>query len=141
MTLVWPDELPSTSLRQAFGLTFGEARAMPQASSGGMLPRLRYSQVPDSVTVAFDMTHAQYEAYRAFWRDDCRRGVLPFLIRDQLADGLPLLTPDGEPLLTPAGEPLLRSAWWLARIGREPPAITVPYGTTRAVTVPLWILP
>lgn len=60
-----------------------------------------------SIVMAPD-TKARFERW---WREDLKRGALPFLAPDWARDGWPLLTPDGTPLLTPDGTPLLVSAW------------------------------
>lgn len=138
---VWPAELPQISNREGFGYALGDARRQGRNGAGGLNTGRRLSLVADAVTLVFDMDQDQVDFLFKFWRDDLRGGTEPFVIRDQLRDGGLLLDPDGVPLLDPGGRPLLVDAWWLCRMGQEPPRVTIPFGVTRAVPVPLWILP
>ena len=139
---IWPAELPQRMNRNDFGFELASGGKEGRSDSGPPRSRLRYSRAAKPISGSFDMTAAQLGRFWRFWEEEIAQGVLPFWLRDQLVDGLKLITPDGLPLVTPAGQPIVMSSWWLAKFqAGTAPRLSAPGGTLRRLAVSLWEMP
>lgn len=137
---MWPADLPQRVLRRDFGMSVPDGRTLVPPEAGPMLGHLRFSSAAAPVSASMMLTARTLARFLRFWNEDLGHGIKPFLIRDQLNDGLPMLTADGEPILV-GGMPILVAAWWLCSFGGKAPAISVPGGSLRQLSFELQVMP
>lgn len=139
MIASWPEELPRPD-RNGWQRTAGEGRRRSQRDGGPPKVARRYSLVPDLVSMTIDVTRSEKARFDRFYRDELRRGTLPFLMPDPTTSGWQLLTGDEVPLVTDAGVPLLLEETWVCLFGENLPTETV-YGVRFRISFDIAVMP
>lgn len=139
--LVWPDDLPQRFQRDGFSQGFGDGRLRTSMETGPQKTRRRFSSVTRPLQVTMDERADAFARLHRFYDDDTKGGSLPFLIRDQMQDGLPLGTEDGAILQDETGADLLFESWLLVMFGDAPPTPQDRGGGWYRSTFPLVIMP
>lgn len=116
--IVWPADLPQHVLATDFTAGSREGRLATQTDVGPGKTRRRSSAAvrPVSATVIVDWDGRM--RFERFWDEETQGGVLPFLIRDQLVDDLPL-TSEHRTLYGDDGAMLLIQTYWLVQFDIE----------------------
>lgn len=73
----WPNALPQTPLIASYAEELGFP-VIHAPVDGPPLSRRRYTAAPDVISVAFVMTTAEVETFKAFYRDDIKHGSLTY---------------------------------------------------------------
>lgn len=139
---VWPSDLPQRFLRDGFSRTLADGRLSTKMERGPAKRRRGSSAAVVPVTAAIDVPVDLAARFERFWDEDTAGGSLPFLLPDQLLDGLPLQADLGIPLLDPKGLPILATSWWLAIFaGDQAPSIKNVAGAWFRVSFAIEVLP
>lgn len=142
MPLRWPSDLPQTVLALGYGRSYEDAVKATDMDKGPPRTRLRTSAAPQMAQCALVLDVDRLARFRRFFRDETQFGSIPFLIRDQILDGLPIQTAVGAPLLTAGGQPLTIAARWLAMfMPGQPPQEGDAQGRKLRISFSLLILP
>lgn len=136
----WPAELPQRVMVDGFSQSIDDTRAFTEMDAGPPKVRSRGIQV-ESISCQMIIDAGQFARFKRFWKEEVGKGVLPFLIPDQVLDGLPVLDQDGLPVLNDAGDPVLGTYNWLATFGREAPQISSRSRTWFALSFTLLVQP
>lgn len=140
-TPTWPSELPCAVMDASLSPTMADGRLRASTDTGPGKVRLLNSAAVTPASAAIVCDANQLARFNRFWTEDVGRGVLPFLIRDQELDALPLLDEDGTELTDESDETLLNSAWWLVQFGTPPSRPTLVSRQLFRVNFELLILP
>jgi hypothetical protein len=120
----WPEpQLPGRFLMDNFNLGMGDSRLNTKMDSGTTKTRRRSTRAPRPFATGIIATTDQFVMLDRFIRDDLKRGVLPFYIRDQILDGIPLLTTKHIKVLDPKGRNILTNKRWLVKFGENFPSL------------------
>lgn len=114
---IWPSALPQKVIADSYSEKFRDGRMFSQMSSGPPKVRRRFSSAVKPVSASIIVTYGQAAILERFWEDDTKGGSLPFYIRDQRNDGLPILEGNNLPILEGNGLPILISSRWLVLFG------------------------
>ena len=76
-----------------------------------------------------------------FWAEDTAEGTRPFLLRNQIHDGKPVLTSEGEEWENEVGTVVLQTRIDLVQWGEGEPVISVMSGELYRVQASLLVLP
>ncbi len=139
--LRWPPELPQHVQRPGFDWTLPDGRQSIEPEAGPMLGRLAFSATETPIAASIDVTLRQVARFLRFWNEETGGGVRPFLLRDQIWDGLPVLTSSGTILLDSSGAPVLTRRFWLCVFGRQPPKPDPLGGPNYRIAFTLRVLP
>ncbi|TXN64984.1 hypothetical protein [Methylobacterium sp. WL6] len=142
MIPIWPSDLPQRFLRDGFGRTLADGRLSTKMERGPSKRRRGSSAAVAPVTGAMDLPVDLAARFERFWDEDTGGGCLPFLLPDQILDGLPLLAAPGVPLLDASGLPIVAASWWLAMFsGDQAPSIKNVAGAFYRVSFQIEVLP
>lgn len=120
----WPEpQLPGRFLMDNFNLGLADSRLGTKMDSGTRKTRKQSTRAPRPFATGIIATTDQYVTLMRFIDDDLKDGVLPFLIRDQILDGIPILTTAHRVLLDPKGRPILNNKRWLVTFGEQFPTL------------------
>jgi hypothetical protein len=75
---IWPATLPPRPLADGYSLKFGNGAVRTNMDSGPPKVRKRFTAAVEPVGMVFRLTRAQVAILRAFYRDDCAYGAIPF---------------------------------------------------------------
>jgi hypothetical protein len=101
--IAWPSTLPQRPNQEGWSDGEGDARLRTPQEAGPVKQRLLFSYMPEPLTLVYEMTYAQRELFRAFYKTTAG-GTLPFTIPNPLGagtwivqfnEGLPRYTPRG----------------------------------------------
>lgn len=117
--LYWPSDLPQEVLAKDFSASPRDGRLAARTDTGPGRVRRRTSGAVAPVACRIITTWDGRMRFERFWNEETRGGVLPFLIRDQLLDGLPLGDEGGDTVTTEDDDILLIPAWWLVQFATQ----------------------
>lgn len=137
----WPSDLPQRVLRKGFSRGFADGRLSTKNDAGPTKVRQRFSSAIKPVEVAIAINVNGVARLERFWIEDTRKGSLPFLMPDQMNDGLVLSDGNGSALLTETGLVLINTSWWLVMFGEGAPKAVNTAGAWYEVSFPLSVLP
>lgn len=139
---VWPTDLPQRVLRGGFERTLADSRLSTKMETGPSKRRRRSSSAVAPVAAAIAVSADLAARFERFWDEDTGGGALPFLMPDQIVDGLPLQAAPGIPLLTSTDAPVLAASWWLAMFaGDQAPTIVNTAGAWFRISFRIEVLP
>lgn len=136
----WPDELPQRVLVDGFSRGLDDARSFTEMDAGLDKQRAR-GIAAEPIACQMEIDGGQFARFQRFWREEIGKGVLPFLIRDQNFDGLPIFDEDGNAILDESGNQILGTYYWLATFGKETPSITGQGGSWYKLAFTLLVQP
>lgn len=142
MTAIWPLRLPQAVLADGYSRDIDDARLFTQMDAGIDKSRVR-GVVGEEIACQIEIHVSLFATFRRFWTETIGKGVLPFRIRDQDFDGLPLADQDGTLLLDQDGNVLLGAYSWLVIFGKTRPRKTTVQGDNflRRISFTLLVLP
>lgn len=86
MTPIWPAVLPQCPLIEGYNRTPVESRLISTVDAGARKIRNRYLAVPENTTEVYMLDRDQLIAFRAFFKDDIKRGAERFIKKDHTDD-------------------------------------------------------
>lgn len=120
MTLpFWPEEL-DRPMRQGFEQAKGDGRLRTPVDTGPTRTRLRYSSVPDVITLTLDCDADQKARTDHFIAYDLGEGSEPFAMADLILDGLLLADTAGNIITDSDDNPIAIDATWVCVIAEKP---------------------
>ncbi|RXF72124.1 hypothetical protein [Hansschlegelia zhihuaiae] len=143
MTLpLWPAELPQKMREEGFRRGYPDLVHASRMASGVHKTRALASMGEQPVQCMIRVDRGGLARFDRFFFEETRNGNLPFLIRDQVYDGVELAAPDGSALMVDDDSALAISAVWLVRFTPgSPPEQAQPSGVFFRVPFFLTILP
>lgn len=120
----WVSSLPQESLLQGYADGIADGRIESQSTSGIGKRRVFWEGLR-RFHVSFNLTQSQWTTLISFWRDDLRRGIDPFIIKDHTQSGY--ITIDGV-IVTISGDPVYSTVHALVQFPKDgAPRITETY--------------
>lgn len=140
MTLVsWPSELPQRVLRDGYGETSPGGLMRSSMQTGPQKTRPRTSRNARPVACMIRVGYPLAARFDRFWAEELNGGARPFVLPNQRADGLPLLTRNDSQITRADGAPILVSAHWLVQFADAPRLQTA--GVLFTISFTLDVLP
>jgi len=75
---IWPAGLPQRPLVDGYSNSFGNGAARTDMDSGPPKIRKRFTATAEPLRLVFRLTRLQVATLRAFFKDDCAYGAVPF---------------------------------------------------------------
>lgn len=140
--IYWPSGLPQAVLAASYERAYKDAVKGTDMDMGPPRTRLQTSSAPEIVRCAIELNFDRVPRFRRFFEEETALGSKPFIIRDQILDGLALEASPGVPLVTAGGEPITISSRWLVMFTpKQPPRESEPRGREIRISFSLLILP